>query len=352
MAIVNTGLTLKDLPTPPEGRTGWPWTEQTEPLPDKMPDSSEWPRISIVTPSYNQGQFIEETIRSVLLQGYSNLEYIIIDGGSTDNSVEIINKYEQYLSYWISEPDGGQSNALNKGFHRATGNLVGWQNSDDYYLPKAFLYAAQALAIFDEADVFYGNANYIDASGNIIFTAQISQFDFKNMIPWQCILNQSTFFTRQIFQNGNFIDETKEHIMDYEFFWRLALANYKFKFIPEIVANFRQHSQAKGATQTEIAEQEFFQMYKFLYTEASLESDVKEKLLFCMRDCCLNDFAKLRLSIFRQRVKEVAAIKGFNYLCPILIIKYFISLIGAKNIFLLKSVRNKILYFDQNGKLF
>ena len=114
MVLVNTALTLQDLPTPPEDKTGWPWTEQTEVFPDKMPDGSDWPRISIVTPSYNQGQFIEETIRSILLQGYPNLEYIIIDGGSNDNSVEIIKKYEHYLSYWISESDRGQSHAINK----------------------------------------------------------------------------------------------------------------------------------------------------------------------------------------------------------------------------------------------
>ena len=122
MTFVNTALTLKDLPAPPEGKTGWPWTEQSEPLPDRMPDGFDWPRFSIVTPSYNQEQFIEETIRSVLLQGYPNLEYIIIDGESKDKSVEIIKKYEQYLTYWTSEPDRSQSHAINKGWQKCTGN--------------------------------------------------------------------------------------------------------------------------------------------------------------------------------------------------------------------------------------
>src|SRR5437763_87805 len=115
---------LKDLPPPPAGKTGWPWTEESEQLPDRMEDGREWPRISIVTCSYNQGCFIEETIRSVLLQGYPNLEYIIIDGESKDESVEIIRKYGSWLTYWESSPDKGQSNKINNGMKRASGDIV------------------------------------------------------------------------------------------------------------------------------------------------------------------------------------------------------------------------------------
>jgi glycosyltransferase involved in cell wall biosynthesis len=135
MAIINTVLTLKDLPPSPPGKTGWPWTEETQLVPERMPDGSEWPRISIVTPNYNYGRFLEETIRSVLLQGYPNLEYIILDGGSTDNSVEIIKKYEKWLTYWVSEKDSGQPNAINKGIALSTGEIFNWLNSDDQLLP-------------------------------------------------------------------------------------------------------------------------------------------------------------------------------------------------------------------------
>jgi glycosyltransferase involved in cell wall biosynthesis len=125
--------TLHDLPAPPRGKTGWPWTEASLPVPHKTPAGYEWPAISIVTPSFNQGQFLEETIRSVLLQGYPNLQYIIIDGGSGDDSVAIIQKYERWLSHWVSEKDSGQAAALNKGLHLATGKLLGYLNSDDVY---------------------------------------------------------------------------------------------------------------------------------------------------------------------------------------------------------------------------
>ncbi len=140
---------LNDLPSPPPGKTGWPWDEEAVELPDRMPDGSQWPKISIVTPSYNQGQYLEETIRSVLLQGYPNLEYIIIDGGSTDNSVEIIQKYDQFLRFWKSASDRGQADAINQGFTRASGTVVAFINSDDYYLPRALASVAKQMVLQD-----------------------------------------------------------------------------------------------------------------------------------------------------------------------------------------------------------
>ena len=119
------GPRLSDLPAPCIGKTGWPWTEETVPTANtgSLDDS---PRITIVTPSYNQAVFLEETVRSVLLQGYPNLEYIIMDGGSTDGSVEIIRKYQKHLAYWTAEKDGGASDAIHKGFARGTGSVFAW----------------------------------------------------------------------------------------------------------------------------------------------------------------------------------------------------------------------------------
>ena len=134
---------LDDLPPAPAGCKGWPWTEGPELVPDTGPDGRSWPVISIVTPSFNQGRFLEETIRSVLLQGYPSLEYIVMDGGSTDDSVDIIRKYEPWLMFWASGPDQGQSDAINKGFERATGAIWGYINSDDLYEPDALRTAAE-----------------------------------------------------------------------------------------------------------------------------------------------------------------------------------------------------------------
>src|SRR5215472_10161327 len=128
---------LADLPPPPPDKTGWPWTVETPPSSVLGSNGPPRPRISIVTPSYNQGDFIEETIRSVLLQGYPNLEYIVIDGGSTDQTIDVIRRYEKWLAYWVSEKDDGQPQAINKGLSRATGELFNWINSDDLLLPGA-----------------------------------------------------------------------------------------------------------------------------------------------------------------------------------------------------------------------
>ncbi len=134
---------LSQLPPAPAGKTGWPWTEETSSaIYDK---NVQYPKISIVTPAYNQGQYIEETIRSLLLQNYPNLEYIIIDGGSNDDTLEIIKKYEPWLTYWVSEKDKGQSNAINKGIEKCTGEWFNWLNSDDYLLPDALFHLSQKI---------------------------------------------------------------------------------------------------------------------------------------------------------------------------------------------------------------
>ena len=162
--------TLSELPVPSGDRVGWPWTEESPQLPDRMYDGLTWPRVSIVTPSYNQGRFIEETIRSVLLQGYPDLEYIIVDGGSTDESVEIIRKYEPWLTYWVSEPDRGQAHAINKGFERVTGEICSWLNSDDMLLSGALRHIAEACLTQPEAVAWIGHCYRVDTDGRILST--------------------------------------------------------------------------------------------------------------------------------------------------------------------------------------
>jgi glycosyltransferase involved in cell wall biosynthesis len=160
---------LKELHDPPRDKTGWPWTEASPQLPVSLPDGSSWPRISIVTPSYNQGRFIEETIRSVLLQGYPNLEYIIIDGGSSDDSVDIIKKYEPWLGYWVSESDNGQYDAINKGFAVSTGNVMIWLNSDDMLVENGLMAVGSIFARFaPKVQWVTGLPAYWDEQGRLL----------------------------------------------------------------------------------------------------------------------------------------------------------------------------------------
>lgn len=150
---------LSELPPPPAGKTGWPWTVETPPLPAVQPGGAPWPRLSIVTPSFNQGDFIEETIRSVLLQGYPNTEYIVMDGGSSDATVAILQKYAPFIAHWRSEPDDGQADAINKGFRLSTGDIRAYLNSDDFYLPGAFAAVAGLFSRLD-CDIVVGRRQF------------------------------------------------------------------------------------------------------------------------------------------------------------------------------------------------
>jgi glycosyltransferase involved in cell wall biosynthesis len=216
--------TLEDLPLPPDGKSGWPWTEESAKVPDKMPDGRLWPKISIVTPSYNQGQFIEEAIRSILLQGYPDLEYIIIDGGSTDRTVEIIKKYEPWLAYWESKPDKGQSHAINKGLEKSTGKLFNWHNSDDILMPDSLTTIAKAGYIHGKR-IFINNVGNLwgcnkDGYNNTIsFSPELaaSVSALKTGCQPACLMGRDL-----VIQAGR-VDENLHYIMDIDLLLRIAL---------------------------------------------------------------------------------------------------------------------------------
>jgi len=238
--------TLSDLPVPQSNPIGWPWTEEAPQLPDTMPDGSSWPKISIVTPSLNQGQFIEETIRSVLLQGYPNLEYIIIDGGSTDETIEIIRKYEKWLALWVTEPDRGQSHAINKGFNQSEGRIIAWINSDDFYLKGTFRKAVEFFSKSSDIDMIFGECHAVNEKYEVVKIREVpNEFDVNRLIAKDCFINQpATFFKRTIFKEVGGLDESLEFSMDYDLWIRIGL-KCKVKRIDAYLSYFRQHPNAK-----------------------------------------------------------------------------------------------------------
>ena len=218
-------LNLKDLPPPPPGKRGWPWTKESSPLPPTMPNGDPWPKISIVTPSFNQGQFIEETIRSVLLQNYPSLEYIIIDGGSTDNSVEIIKKYEPWLTYWVSEKDDGQSDAIHKGILKSTGNIIGWLNSDDFLLQNGIRILSELILNFSDA-VAWACACYLIYEDSQSFSLQRpvvgNKFEFAKWEKGAQIAQPSCFFSRSAYLKVGGINKKLHFVMDVELWMKLS----------------------------------------------------------------------------------------------------------------------------------
>lgn len=204
------------------------------------------PIVSIVTPSFNQAAFIERTIHSVLSQNYPNLEYIVVDGGSTDGTLEILKKYEGRLR-WISEKDNGQSNAINKGFRMAKGEILGWLNSDDIYLRGALDRIARHFAAHDETMMVYGEGYIIDEKDRVKcrFPFTEPKFDLGKLIyHGDYILQQSTFFRRGIFDHIGMIDESLHYGMDWDLFIRIG-KRFRVDYIPEFMGCIREHNLAK-----------------------------------------------------------------------------------------------------------
>ena len=204
------------------------------------------PRISIITPSYNQAQFLEETICSVLSQDYPRLEYIIMDGGSTDGSREIIQKYAEKLAYWVHEPDHGQVDALNRGFMRATGDIFAWLNSDDTYEPDTLQTVAQTFQQNAEAQLVYGEGWYINAQSARLRPCKFVRHAFNphyicNKDP---ILQQAAFWRRALWEQIGPLDASYHWVFDWDWFVR-ASQHTSFHYIPHFLGNYRVHAKAK-----------------------------------------------------------------------------------------------------------
>ena len=207
---------------------------------------SSLPLVSIVTPSFNQAKFLEETIRSVLDQDYPRIEYILIDGGSTDGSVEIIRKYAHRLAYWVSEKDRGQTDALNKGFAAATGNIFAWLNSDDTYQPGAIRSAVDFLTSHPRVGLVYGDLNFINERGEIVGKFPAAQTNLVRLRRGYVHIPQpAAFFRADLWKKVGPLDPSFYFAMDYDLWVRLAGVS-DLQYLPgQVWANFRLHGSGK-----------------------------------------------------------------------------------------------------------
>jgi glycosyltransferase involved in cell wall biosynthesis len=277
--------TLSELPAPPSGRTGWPWTEESNRLPRRGPEGGSWPRLSVITPSFNQGQFIEETIRSILLQGYPNLEYFIMDGGSTDGSVEIIEKYSPWLSHWVSQTDRGQSDAINRGLTLASGDFATWINSDDLLSKNALVEHASRIGVAPDT-VYVGNCIIIDETGKVLSSHRGTVQSLEDLVRvktvWYAgghIVQPEVMFPRELYLTVGGLDCNNQFTMDFDLWGKFFLAGARFQYTDIDFAMFRLQPNQKIQDGLTVARSLVESAKKLVYQAKAFSENVKQTIL-------------------------------------------------------------------------
>ncbi|MCD6401096.1 MAG: glycosyltransferase [Anaerolineales bacterium] len=221
------------------------------------------PLVSIVTPSYNQAQYLESTIFSVLNQDYSNIEYIIIDGGSTDGSRQIINKYASRLACWVSEDDRGQADAINKGMARAKGEILAWLNSDDIYLPDAVGQAVDVFNRYPEAGLIYGNAITIDQDGKLLNPLIFGDWGIKELLQFRIICQPAVFFRRSVWEKVGSLDLNYQYMLDHHLWLRMSSIT-SMVHVSKYWAAARHHPAAKNVAHAEAFAEEIKKLLSWI----------------------------------------------------------------------------------------